>query len=230
MQAQDATTAWLFNLWPWFEANAKRIAYAATFVAIAIFLISFYSWRQNQKEIEAGYAFTQAVISNNGNPLADTFLKIAADYPGTRAGQRARLQGAASLFAVGKYADAQTQFQKFLDTYPDGSFVPQAALGVAACLDVQGKMELAAGAYQKAINPTSDASVIATAKFAIAQIDERQGKSSEAQKLYEEVARAYPNSSMSSEAGLRVMELRTKSPTPPAKTVPPAATPFDLSH
>jgi TolA-binding protein len=232
MQAQDATTAWLFNLWPWFEANAKRIAYVAAFVAIAVFLISFYSWRQSQKEIEAGNAFTQVIISNNGSPLADAYLKIAADYSGTRAGQRALLQGAAALFAAGKYADAQTQFRKFIDTYPEGAFVSQAALGVAASLDAQGKTELAAGAYQKIINQTSDASVAASAKFAIAQIDERQGKISEAQKLYEDVTRAYPNSSMSSEAGLRAMELRTQSPaiSPPAKTAPPTAVPFNLSH
>jgi predicted negative regulator of RcsB-dependent stress response len=231
MQAQDATTLWLLKFWPWFEANTRRILYAAVFVAIAVFVISFYSWRQSQKEIEAGKVFTQALISSNGSQFTDACLKVAADYSGTRAGQRALLQAAASLFTSGKYADAQTQFQKFLDAYPDNSFTPQATLGVATSLDAQGKMDLAAPAYQKAASQTSDASVVLAAKFALAQMSERQGQISVAQKLYEEVARAFPNSSMGSEAGLRATELKSKSPAiaPPFQAAP-AAAPFNLSH
>ena len=45
-------------------------------------------------------------------------MKIAVDYAGTSAGQRALLEGATALFTTGKYADAQTGFQKFLDAYP----------------------------------------------------------------------------------------------------------------
>jgi TolA-binding protein len=232
MQAQDATTLWFFKLWPWFEANAKRILYGAAFVAIAIFVVSFYSWRQSQKEIEAGNALTHVIISSNGNQLADACLKIAADYSGTRAGERARLQGAAALFALGKYADAQAQFQKFLDTYPDSFFVPQANLGIATSLDAQDKMDLAAGAYQKAANQASDGSVIAAAKFALARIDEQQGKISDAQKLYEDIPRSFPNSSIASEAGLRSVELKMKSPTvsKPSPTAPATTAPFSLSH
>ena len=55
-----------------------------------------------------------------------------------------------------KYADAQTQFQKFLDAHPDSFFAAQAALGVAASLDAQGKTDLAAGAYQRVISIASD--------------------------------------------------------------------------
>src|ERR1700722_20184362 len=113
MQSQDTTVDWLLKLWPWFEANAKRLIYLSVFAAIAVFLISFYSWRQNQRQIEAGDAFTRAFISGNAGQPTDAFLKIAADYSGTGAGQRALLQGAALLFVSGKYADAQAQFQKF---------------------------------------------------------------------------------------------------------------------
>ena len=227
MQAQDATTVFFLKAWTWAEANAKRVAIGVAFVVIFVFVISFYSWRQNQREIEAGKVLTQAVISSTGSQFVDACLKIAVDYSGTRAGQRAQLQGAASLFSAGRYADAQAQFQKFLDAYPDNFFAPQAALGVAASLDAQGKFDLAAAAYQKAASQSSDGSVVATAKFGLAQIDEQQGKISEAQSLYEEIARSSPNSSMASEAGLRSVELKMKLPT--ASTPSPAA-PFSLSH
>jgi TolA-binding protein len=231
MQSQETTAAdFLFKLMPWFEANLKRLAYGAALVLIAVFIFSFYSYRQSQREITAGQALTQALVSDGSSGLADACLKVAADYSGTLAGQRALLQGATALFTTGKYAEAQAQFQKFLDTYPDNFFMPQATLGVAASLDAQGKMDLAVGAYQKAINQTSDGNVVADAKFALARIDEAQGKFAEASKLYADVARTYPNSATGSEAGRRAMELKTKSPTAAVAPAPAGTAPFSLSH
>ncbi len=236
MEAQEATTDYVFNLWSWFETNAKRLAYGAALLVIAIFVFSFYSYRQNKKEVDAGEALTQAGMANTGGQLADACLKVAADYAGTSAGQIALLQGATALFAVDRFADSQVQFQKFLNAYPDNSLAPQAALGVAASLDAQGKTDLAISAYQKAISLTSEGNVVAAAKFALARIDEAQGKSAEADKLYTELARAYPNSAINSEAGLRDAELKTKSPATasvspaPAATAPATVAPFTLSH
>lgn len=236
MEAQETTTTdYLFKLWPWLEANAKRIAFGAIFLVIAVFVFSFYTYRQNQRIISAGEALTQAGMVNTGSQLADECLKIAADYAGTPAAMRASLQAATALFAIDRFADAQAQFQKFLDSYPDDSLAPQAALGVAASLDAQGKTDLAVSAYQKAIGLTTDASVVATAKLALARIDEAQGKTADAEKLYIEIARAYPNSSLSSEAQMREAELKTKSPAATAVTPAPAAStpataPFTLSH
>lgn len=232
MESQETTAAdVLFKLLPWFEANLKRLAYGAAFVLIAVFVYSFYSYRQNQTEIAAGQALTQVLVSPSGSGLAEACLKIAADYPGTLAGQRALLQGATALFTTGKYADAQTQFQKFLDTYPDNFFTPQATLGLATSLDAQGKMDQAFSAYQKAAGQATDLSVSATAKLALARIDEAQGKFADAAKIYTDVARANPNTSAGMEAGRRAMELKAKSPA--AAAVAPAATtaaPFTLSH
>jgi len=230
MQAQETTSEYLFKLLPWFEANAKRLAYAAALVLIAVFIYSFYSYRQGQREIAAGQALTQAAMSATGGGLAEACLKIAADYSGTAAGQRALLQGATALFTAGQYADAQAQFQKFLDTYHDNFFSPQAALGVAASLDAQGKMDQAVGAYQRAAGQTADGNAAANAKFALARIDEAQGKAADALKLYADVARSYPNSSISSEAGRRAIELKIKSPTVTAVPEPTGTAPFNLSH
>jgi TolA-binding protein len=229
MELQDAPATYFFKLWPKIEANWVRIALGGGVIAVAATVISFYSWQREQKEITAGKALTQFMMSESRNTAenqqADLFLKIAGDYQGTSAGQRALLQGAAVLFAAGRYADAQTQFQKFLDAHPDSLFAAQAALGVATSLDAQGKTDLAAGAYQRVMSITSDPTAANSAKFALAQIDERQNKSIEAMNLYEEVMRANPNSSLGSEAGLRAMELKMKLP-----TAPPSSAPFKPSY
>ena len=65
MQSQEAATAtdYLFRLWPWIEANLKRIILGAILVVLAVFVFFFYSYRQSQREIAAGEALTQAGIS-----------------------------------------------------------------------------------------------------------------------------------------------------------------------
>jgi len=231
MQAQDATTVFLLKLWPWVEANKNRLIAGAAIVVIAIFLIWFIAWQREQKEIAAGQALTQLAVTSGGQ-TAEACLKIAAEHPSTLAGQRALLQGAAALFAAAKYADAQAQFQKYLDAHPDSEFSGQAALGVAASLDAQGKTDLALGAYQRVVHSTSDAAVVNAAKFALARIDEAQGHFNDALAYYEDVARANPGGSLGAQAGMRLMELRNKIPaTAPAN--PPAtapAAPFKLSQ
>jgi TolA-binding protein len=232
MEIQDAPAAYFFKLWPKIEANWIRIALGGGVIIVVAMLIYYYSWQRDQKEINAGMALTQLMMTAprnvTGSQPADSLLKIAGDYRGTTAGQRAWMQGAAMLFAAGRYADAQTQFQKFLDAHPDSFFAAQAALGVATSLDAQGKTDLAAGAYQRVINISSDVMVASSAKFALAQIDERQGKLADAMNLCEDVMRSNPNSSLGSEAGLRAMELKMKLPSATPSTAP--AAPVSPNH
>jgi predicted negative regulator of RcsB-dependent stress response len=232
MEIQDAPAAYFFKLWPKIEANWIRIAFGGGVIIVVAMLISYYSWQRDQKEITAGKALTQLMMSAphkaSGSQQADNFLKIAGDYQGTSAGQRASLQGAVVLFETGRYDDAQKQFQKFLDAHPDSMFAAQAALGVATSLDAQGKTELAAGAYQRVINASSDVTAAVSAKFALAQIDERQNKLADALNLYEDILQHNRNSTLASEAGLRAMELKMKLPSAPPSTAP--AAPFKPNH
>src|SRR5690242_16684101 len=118
MELQDAPATYLFKLWPWIETNKVRIASGAGLLLVVTGLISFYSWQREQKEITAGTALTQLMMSDqhNNTPAqqAALFLKLARDNQNTAAGQRALLQSATMLFETGQYADAQTQFQQFL--------------------------------------------------------------------------------------------------------------------
>jgi len=182
-------------------------------------------------EIAAGQAFTQLLVStptdSDANQLAEAYLKIAADYPGTQTGGRALVLGATTLFESGKYPEAQVQFQKYLDTYPGNAFSAPAALGVAASLEAQGKMDPAAIAYQRVVNSYSDPNTVDAAKFALAKIDEQRGKLIEAENLYQAVARGNPNAPLGSEAAFRAFQLRAKSP-PNVSSNTPAA-PFTLN-
>jgi tetratricopeptide (TPR) repeat protein len=230
MQAQDAATAYFFKLWEWVETNVRTIVIGAGIVAVAAILLSYYFWRQNEMEITAGEALTQALVSpppnSDAGQLADSYLKIAADYPDTQAGGRALMLGAATLFSSGKYSEAQAEFRKYLSEYPSGPFSASAALGVASCFDAQGKADLAADAYQRVISGLSDPNAVDAAKFSLAKINEQRDKLTDAENLYEQVARDNPNSPLGSEAMLYAIQLRSKLPASPTSS--PSA-PFNLN-
>jgi TolA-binding protein len=230
MQAQDIATTYLFKTWSWVESNLKQVAAALGIVAIAIVLVSYYFWRQNQAELTAGQALTQVFLStaseSDAGQLSDAYLKVAADYPGTRSGGRALVLGATTLFESGKYPEAQAQFQKYLAAYAGGAFAAPAELGVAASLEAQGQTNPATEAYQRIINGFSDPNTVTAAKFALAKIDEQQGKLTEAERFYLDVARNNPNSPIGAEAAFREFNLKTKSPTAvPADGAAPLSTP-----
>jgi TolA-binding protein len=218
MQAQDTATAYFFKLWSWVETNIKQVLMGLGVVVVAIALVSYYFWRQNQLEIDAGQALTQVVVSSPGyseaSQVIDAYSKVAADYPGTQSGQRALILGATALFEGGKYPEAQAQFQKYLDTSPDGAFSASAALGVASSLEAQGKADLAAAAYQRVVSGYSDPNAVDIAKFALAKIDEQKGKLAEAETFFQDVARNNPNTPLGSEAAFRAFQLKPKSPAP----------------
>jgi len=215
MQSQDAPTAVLFKLWPWIEANKTRVIVGAGIIIVAIVLYTFVTWHGEQKEIKAGQAVTGMALTlppgATASQWADAYFKIAGEYPDTRAGRRAWLQGAAALFAAGRFPDAQAQFQKFLEAHPDGDFSALAALGVAASLEALGKLDSAAGAYQQVLSGfSSDIVAVNTAKFALARIDGQLGKIADALNFYDSIARNNPGGPLAQEAALRAMELRTK--------------------
>ena len=214
MQPADTPTAFLFRLWPWVEANKTRLIVIGGIVIVAVFVITYFSWQREQDEIAAGEAFTQLALTLPINATtaewADAYMKIANEHPDTLAGRRAWMQGAAALFSLGKYTDAQAQFQKFLDAHPDGEFSASAALGVATCLEALGKPDSAVGAYQRVINGFPEATAATTARFALARIAEQQGRFTDALNFYGNIARSFPGSPLAQQAQMRAVMLNTK--------------------
>jgi predicted negative regulator of RcsB-dependent stress response len=211
MQAQETTTVFLLKMWPWFEENKKPLIAGTAVVAIVGFFLWFSSEQRTQKEIEAGQAMGRLMVSQAGQS-ADAYLKVASDYSGTVAAQRAKLHAATFLFVHGNYADAQTQFQQFLDSNPSGQFNSQAWFGVAACLAAQDKLDDAITAYKRVIDTASTGPNGNAAKFALAGIEESKGQYNDALTYYEDVANTDVAGTLGAESRQRIIELRGQQP------------------
>ena len=227
MEHDVTQPAYVYRLLAWFETNKKQVLLAAVAVALVGFVVSFYLWRQGEKELAAGEALsnvlaTQALPGNAPKESPEPFLKVTSDYPNTSAGARALLDAGAALFSDAKYPEARAQFQRFLRDYSGSPFSGQALLGMAACFDAEGKTNDAVAAYKNLADQHPTENVAPQAKFALARIYESQNRIEQALGLYEELGRANPYNSLGAEAGMRAEELKLKYPklAPAFSTVP----------
>jgi TolA-binding protein len=202
--------------WAWFEANKRQTSWAAGAVVVVGLVVAFFVYRQNEAEVVASEALSNATLSQatgaSRGDLAEAYLKVAATYPGSQAAGRALLLAAGAFFAEGKYAEAKTQFERFNKEYSNSPFRGEALLGLAACLDAQGKPNEAATAYKDLIDRRPSDAVLPQARFALARLYEAQNKPELARNLFEDVERNNPYSSLGSEAGMRLEELKAKHP------------------
>lgn len=233
MQTQDAPAEFLFKLWPWLEANKNKLIGVTVAVVVIVGIYYFINWRDQQKEINAGVALTQLLAappsSNKPTQAADSLAKFATEYSGTAAAQRAELQSGASYFDLGRYADAEAQFKKFLGSDVIGPLAATAELGYAASLEAQKKLNQATTAYARVTSDFSGTPSALTAQCALGRIAEDQGKWNEALTHYEAAARSgNAGGTLAREAAMHYSEIKARlaaaSETKTAKTAKTANT------
>ena len=179
MERNIAESQLLLDAWVWLEKNRKPVILGVVAVTAAGLLAGTMAWSKKQKQVAAGEALSQVllaqIISNSRTEAADGLLKVANSHSGTPGGAQAQLLAGGALFADGKYAEAQVQFEKFSREYVGHTLTPQGKLGLAACLAAQGKTEEAARAYKELVDRYPYANTASQARFALGGIYESQG-------------------------------------------------------
>lgn len=173
-----------FDFLTWFEVNKKVIVTVVAAIVAAVIAGMIVNWRRGQNEADAGQALHAATAGGTLNSQA--LLQVAATHSGTHAAERARVMAAGQLFAEGKYAEAQAQFEKFAADFADSPLQPAAALGIASSLDAQGKSAEAIAAYQRVITGFSTDAVAGQARLAKARLHEIANQPAQALALYDE--------------------------------------------
>jgi tetratricopeptide (TPR) repeat protein len=218
MSTDIALTTGFYRFLNWLEANRQRAIAAAGIIAVLALVVSFYLWEQGQKKTEASEA-----LSAITGPDPDAYLKLVAEYPNSDVAPRAVLMAAGDYFTAGRYADAQTQFERLLQDYPDSSLRPQAYFGEASCADAQGKAADAIQDYKDLLARYPSDDLVPQVRSALARLYETQGKPELAVPIYQEQAREESYNSLGLEANVRLQALLAHNPGL-AKTAAPAPT------
>lgn len=187
----------VYDLLAWLEVNKKNVGIAAVVLVGVGFLFATVRHFKKQKEEKASAELlalkpTLVQPTNAPAPQASGFQKVAENYSGTSAGERARILAATTLFTEGRYTDAEKEFSAFLKEFSDSPWTASAAYGVAASQEAAGKANEAFAGYQNVVTAHPSSAEVTAAKLALARIYESRKQPDQALRLYNELTAPVP--------------------------------------
>lgn len=187
----------IYDLLAWLEVNKKKVAVAAVVLVVIGFGIATVRYSKQQKEVKASTELlalkaTLTPPTNVPPPQASALAKVASDFPGTSAAERAKILAATAFFTESRYPEAEKEFSGFLKDHPESPWAAEAAFGVAASQEAQNKINEAQASYQSVATAYANSSVADDAKLALARIFESQKKPDQALRLYNELLAPRP--------------------------------------
>ena len=211
----------IYDLLAWIEVNKAKVAAGAIILVLIGFAIATLRYMRQQKEVRASSELLalKATLTPQTNvppPQASALLKVANDFQGTSAAERARILAATSLFTEGRYAEAEKEFSQFVKDHPESPWVAEAAYGVATAQEAQNKVNEAQASYQNVATAYASTALADDAKLALARIYEGQKKADQALRLYNELlapqAGAQPGEMRNAQASQRKEALLRANP------------------
>ncbi len=185
----------LYDFVAWLEVNKKQIIVVSVVLVVAGFAAYVWSYHQDARDLEANDALVSlnaaAESPRDRKPDPAALLKVAKDYAGTTAAERAKLLAAGAMFESGNYSEAEKLFDQFLKDRPGSPLAPSAAYGVAASLEAEGKVDQAIAAYQNVTVKYPNSSVAAEAKLNLAR-NYTKTQPAAALKIYDELSAGGP--------------------------------------
>ncbi len=209
-----------YDLLAWFEVNRKRVITVALVLVVIGFVIATVRYTREQKELNASSKLLAMRVvltppTNTAPAQASELQKVAQEFSGTSAAERARLLAATTFYTEGKYADAEREFSAFLRDFQGSPWAATAAYGIATAQEAQGKPD-AVAAYQSVATKYANSPVAANAKLALGRIHETQKQPEQALRIYNELLTprpgAQPGEPTNPEAEARKEALMRKDP------------------
>ena len=210
MDAGIGHSVQLYRVLNWLEENWRRAAVITCGIIVVGIVVAYFLWQGKEQERKASHALS-GLLARGDTVSAEALLQVADAQAGTQAGSRALLLAAGRLFADGKHAEAQAQFEKFLQSDPEPSLTAEARLGLAACKEALGDTQAAVAGYKAIADNPASGNVLPQARFALARLYSAQGEIELARSQYELLA-AERGSSLASEAMARLNELPAAEP------------------
>lgn len=145
------------------------------------------------------------------NASLPKFLEAANAHPGTRAGMTARYYAAGILAAMGRYAEAETEYQRVVDRASGTIYARTARLGLAEAQLAQGKYDQAIAIYTELSRETDSSLPLDGILLHLGRAYARAGKKEDATRTFNRVVDEFPQSAYAAEARRELEEARARS-------------------
>ncbi len=161
---------------------------------------------------------------------AADYQQVIVEHPGSNAAPTAALLLAAEQRKEGKFAEANTTLQSFIDRHEDHQLVTTAEMAIAANYDSLGRPDDALKTYQRIAADHKDSYNAPLAMISQIPLLKAKGQIDEARRVAETVMTQYRESFASQEAQRLLKTLKPPAnaaapatQAPPAQPAPPAA-------
>jgi TolA-binding protein len=121
-------------------------------------------------------------------------VEAADKYPGTDAGIAARYHAAGTLAALGRYPEAERQYQEVVDRAGTRIYARTARLGLAEVQVAQGKYDSAIRIYQQLSTDTTSQIPVDGVLMELGRAYMKAGKKAEAARAFTRVVEEFPQS------------------------------------
>lgn len=221
------------------QTRGQDIAKIVTVIVVAILIAGGYAWWRQSRNAKANTLLASALTVEQAPVIAPTapapgspipvqqggtypteqakfeaalpaLMKAADAYPNTDAGITARYHAAATLAALGRYAEAEQRYQEVIDKAGNRLYGRTAKLGLADVQVLQGKYDSAIKIYQDAATDSNSQLPLDGVLMQLGRAYMKAGKKNEAAHAFTRVVEEFPQSAYASDAR-REMEDAKKS-------------------
>ena len=192
---EDEFVEWIMQAVEYVKERASLFVGGAVAVIVVIMAINYFIESKEADRLKAAALLGDVLMVEQGGEPTEA-IRLAEELVSSYAGTPAAAQGTVLLanlhYAQGRYAEARSYYQRYLDNYEPLDVLAYAAQsGLGACLEAEGQFVAAAQHYEAYAAQQAGTIREAMARMEAARIYGLAGDSDRQQALLEEVSRAF---------------------------------------
>ena len=201
---EDRFLEWILEAGDYVRERAQLFILGAVGVVAVVFVASYLQTSRETARIEASALLGRVLIAES-NGQADEGLRLSEQlidlYPGTPAAAQGLVQLGNRYYSRGRYAEAEQQFQRYLDEHADVDVLTYAAWsGIASCYESRGDFAGAATSYMAYADQKPDDLQSALALLDAARCYRLAGNRAHEKQTLERLARDHAQSPLAARA------------------------------
>ena len=192
---EDEFVEWIMQAVEYVKERASLFGGGAVAVIVVIMAINYFIESEEADRLKAAALLGDVLMIEQGGEPTEA-IRLAEELVSSYAGTPAAAQGTVLLanlhYAQGRYAEARSYYQRYLDNYEPVDVLAYAAQsGLGACLEAEGQFLAAAQHYEAYAAQQAGTIREAMARMEAARIYGLAGDSDKQQALLEEVSRTF---------------------------------------